>query len=169
MLTGSPACSLLLLFHKQDNCLALVGSSKAGKAVQQAAAAVLLRLVQGLQQSLATYQDPKLAASEYSDAAAAAAAAAAVGKPAVPADLFSCLKPAVPAGGTGPLAGFREAAKALAAAQAPLLDPSCPNSYPQLPLPDIGPDAVWRLPAGALQGARVDVTAAVASICLQVG
>lgn len=157
---------------QQDNCLALVGDSKAGRAVQQAAAAALLQVVQGLKQSLLRYQDPQLASSEYSDAAAAAAAAAAAGGP-VPTDLASCLNPLGPkpleaAGGAWPLAGFREAAKALAAAQAPLLDPSCPNSYPQLLLPDLGPDAAWRLPAGALQGARVDVTAAVASICLQV-
>lgn len=146
-----------------------MGSSTASKAVQQAAATVLLRLVQGLQQSSTTYKDPELSASEYSDAAAAAAAAAAAGN-AASTDLFSCLRISAAAGSSaGPSGGFREAAKALAAAQAPLLDPSCPNSYPQLMLPDIGPDAVWRLPAGALEGTRVDVTAAVASICLQVG
>lgn len=149
----------------QDNCLALMGSTKAGRAVQQAATTALLQLVQGLKHSLLRYQDPQLAASEYSDAAAAAAATAAAGGPA-PTDLASCLNPLVPKPSAA--AGFREAAKALAAAQAPLLDPSCPNSYPQLLLPDLGPDAVWRLPTGALQGARVDVTATVASICLQV-
>lgn len=158
--------------HLQDNCLALVGSSKASRAVQQAAAAALLQLTRGLAQSLAAVTDPELCRSEYGDAAAAAAEAAATGKP-VPLDLTSCLNApgstAAGAAGSGPLAGFKEAAKALAAAHAPMLDPSCPNSYPQLPLPELCPDTVWRLPAGALQGAVVDVTAAVASICLQVG
>lgn len=158
--------------HLQDNCLALVGSIKASRAVQQAAAAALLQLTRGLQQSLAAVTDPELCRSEYGDAAVAAAKAAATGKP-VALDLTSCLNPpgstAAAAAGSGPLAGFKEAAKALAAAYAPMLDPSCPNSYPQLPLPELCPDTVWRLPAGALQGAVVDVTAAVASICLQVG
>lgn len=147
--------------------------------MQQAAAAALLQLIKGLNQSLQTYQNPELAHSEYGDAAAAAAEAAATGKP-VPTDLTSCLNPLSQAGssevgstGSGPgaswpLAGFREAAKTLAAVQAPMLDPSCPSSYPRLALPDLGPDAVWKLPAGALQGAVVDLTAVVASICLQV-
>lgn len=134
---------------------------------------MLLQLVRGLKHSLMLYQSPDLGHSEYGDAVAAAAAAAAAGK-AVPRDIMSCLDPYTSASGAaggsaGPLAGFREAAKALAAAQAPMLDPSCPNSYPRLLLPDLGPDAVWKLPAGALAGAAVDVTAAVTSICLQVG
>lgn len=140
--------------------------------MQQAATAVLLQLVRGLKHSLLLYQSLDLGHSEYGDAVAAAAAAAAAGK-AVPTDILSCLDPYTSALGPakglgGPVAGFREAAKALATAQAPMLDPSCPNSYPLL-LPDLGPDAVWKLPAGALAGAAVDVTAAVTSICLQVG
>jgi hypothetical protein len=158
----------------QDNCLALVGSSKASSAVQQAACAVLLQLVKGLKQSVHMYQSAELAYSEYGDAAAAAAQAAATGNP-IPTDLTSYLNPCASASGFAPgvgftrhSAGFTDAVKALAAAQAPMLDPSCPNSYPQLMVPDLGAEAVWRLPAGALQGAVVDVTAVVASICLQV-
>jgi hypothetical protein len=142
--------------------------------VQQAACAALLQLVKGLKQSVHMYQSTELARSEYGDAATAAAAVAAKGKP-ITTDFASCLPPyasasgLAPGGGfTGHSAGFMDAAKALAAAQAPVLDPSCPNSYPQLILPDLGADAVWRLPAGALQGAEVDVTAVVVSICLQV-
>jgi hypothetical protein len=73
--------------------------------------------------------------------------------------------------------GGAAAAAALAAARAPVLDPSCPNCYPQLPMPDDGmlgsaaaSEAQWRLAGAALwdQQQCVDVTAAVNSICLQV-
>ena len=167
-----------------------MGSSKASRAVQQAASSVLSQLITGLKHSLLLYNDPQLAHSQYGDALAAVAAAAAAGK-FPPADLLSSLHPEAAvaaaaagvagtgaAGVSGALAGFREAAQTLAAAQAPLLDPSCPNSYPQLPLPDVGtPDNLWRLTAAAAagggggwaeQGQVVDVTAAVVSICLQV-
>jgi hypothetical protein len=61
-----------------------------------------------------------------------------------------------------------------------VLDPSCPNCYPQLPMPGddmlststaAGAEAQWRLARVGLweQQQCVDVTAAVNSICLQVG
>jgi len=172
---GGVQLLLVCAVWTQDNCLALMGSSKVSRAVQQAASGVLLQLVQGLQQSLQLYNNPELARSEYADALASAAAAAAAGEP-LPTDLTSWLNPFADTAagnggcGSGVLAGFKDAAKTLAAAQAPLLDPSCPNSYPQLPLPDAGVTAAWGMQGVGLQqqGEVVDVTAAVTSICLQV-
>lgn len=178
IVTSSVLLLLVCAVWTQDNCLALMGSSKVSRAVQQAASGVLLQLVQGLQQSLQLYNNPELARSEYADALASAAAAAAAGEP-LPTDLSSWLNPFANTaagnggGGSGVLAGFKDAAKTLAAVQAPLLDPSCPNSYPQLPLPDVGVTAAWGLQGGGLQQQQqrevVDVTAAMTSICLQVG
>lgn len=155
--------------------------------MQQAAAAVLLQLVNGLKHSLALAHHPELARSEYGDSIAAAAAAAAAGVPGAaaaaagsPAPDPDCSAGPPFVGSSSLLAaaklvpGFSAAAHALAAANTPVLDPSCPNSYPQLPLPDdsgAGADGAWGL-AGAAGGMweqqRVDVTAAATSICLQV-
>lgn len=152
----------------QDNCLALLSSSRYSTAVHQAAAAVLLQLLTGLKSSLALAQHPELAHSEYGDtlardtAAAANRSVAALGAAAD--DSSSSMLAAaklVPA--------FGAAARALAAAKAPVLDPTCPNSYPQLPQPQSGPDTPWQLPLNVVKHQRVDVTAAVNSICLQVG
>ena len=69
-----------------------MGSSKASRAVQQAASSVLSQLITGLKHSLLLYNDPQLAHSQYGDALAAVAAAAAAGK-FPPADLLSSLHP----------------------------------------------------------------------------
>jgi hypothetical protein len=159
--------------NAQDNLLALVGSSRASYSVRSAAAGVLAQLLHSLKQSLALQQCPRLAHSQFGDTLAAEAAAEAAGAPRQPQQQ------------RGAMAGFTAAAKALAAATAPTVDPSCPNSYPQLVLPADGVTdagvgsaaaasaAAWRLlplaPSCADAAAVVDVTAAVNSICLQVG
>jgi hypothetical protein len=176
---------LVSIHGAQDNCLALVGSSKACRRVQGAAAEALRALLHSLKLSLALQHCPELAHSEFGDALAAAAAADTAGVPSAHLHAATRQQQQQQAGG---LKGFAAAAAALAAAKAPLVDPSCPNSYPQLQMPAdgvaaasagaaaAGTAAVWRLlpPDVVLTGgvderaAVVDVTAAVNSICLQV-
>jgi hypothetical protein len=184
---------MCLLLPVQDNCLALLSSSRSSRAVQQAAAAVLLQLITGLKASIVLASHPELAHSEYGDGLAATAAATAAGIP------ETNLGPSAAQGGQGDAAaagvsndssrsflaaarlapGGAAAAAALAAARVPVLDPSCPNCYPQLPMPDdslygstagAAYEAQWRLAGASLWDAQqhVDVTAAVNSICLQV-
>lgn len=156
----------------QDNCLALLSSSRYSKAVHQAAAAVLLQLITGLKSSLALAQHPELAHSEYGDSIIRDTAAAAAGVPSSSA--LASLGTADNSSSSMLVAAklvpaFGAAARALAAAKAPVLDPTCPNSYPQLPQPQSGPDTPWQLPLTVVEDQWVDITAAVNSICLQVG
>lgn len=161
----------------------MVSGSRFSKTVHQAAADVLLQLLTGLQRSLALAQHPEFAHSEYGDSftatlPAAAAAAAGIhpqiphlpksehpsGSAAAPIDNSSSMLAAAKL-----IPGYTAAAKALAAAKAPVFDPTCPNTYPQLPMPQSGVDSPWQLPVSVMENQRVDVTAAVNSICLQVG
>uniref|UniRef100_A0A383WNT2 Rotatin N-terminal domain-containing protein n=1 Tax=Tetradesmus obliquus TaxID=3088 RepID=A0A383WNT2_TETOB len=184
-----PAEALLQRQSILDNCLALLSSSRSSRAVQQAAAAVLLQLVTGLKASLALASHPELAHSEYGDGLASSTAAAAAGVAGAQAGQAGAPAAAAAAGGSSDSSrsflaaarlapGGAAAAAALAAARAPVLDPSCPNCYPQLLMPDEGmfsstaaaADAQWRLAGAALlqQQQCVDVTSAVNSTCLQV-
>ncbi|KAI8476101.1 MAG: hypothetical protein J3K34DRAFT_513946 [Monoraphidium minutum] len=142
-----PAEALLQRQSLLDNTLALLASPKSPRAVQTAAAELLLCLVAGLQRSLALARDPELSASAYaagrrSGGGLAGAAAAAGG--ARPGDMLQSL-----------LASVRGA------------DPTCAASHPPLPLPPAAPGDAWRALAGE-GGERVDVTSAVHSIVLQV-
>jgi hypothetical protein len=158
--------------------------------VQQAAAAVLLQLVTGLKASLALASHPELARSEYGDSLACTAAATAAGVAGADAAAAQGDQDtAATAGGSNVSRSFLAAARlapgggaaaaALAAARAPVLNPSCPNCYPQLPMPGddmlsgttaAAAEAQWRLAGVGMweQQQCVDVTAAVNSICLQV-
>lgn len=135
----------------QDNALALLASPKASRGVQSLAAELLLRLLAGLQRSLAAAADPELAASAYgaspqqADARAEAVTAAAASAPpgAAQGELLQQL-----------LAGVRGA------------EPTCADSYPPLPLPPAGLADAWRLLPGQAREA-VDITSAVHSIVLQ--
>lgn len=125
--------------------------------MQSGAAALLRRLMEGLQRSLALASDPELAVSAYSasgaidvgagDAAAAAAAAAQRG---------------------GDKAGAPDGEllqQLLAAVRGS--DPTVADSYPELPLPPAGLADAWRMLPGQEQE-RVDVTSIVHSVVLQV-
>ncbi|KAF8060057.1 hypothetical protein HT031_004996 [Scenedesmus sp. PABB004] len=180
-----PAEALLARQSVLTNVLALLASKRASRDVQRAASGVLLQLLVGLKHSLALAAHPELARSEFGDARASEAAAAAAGMlpggdggDAAAGALAAWRPPGVArpgSSGAGSLLaaarlapGGGAAAAALAAARAAMFDPSCPITYPQLPLPDAGPEAAWAgLACGDDEAQRVDVTAAVISICLQ--
>eukprot|EP00775_Hariotina_reticulata_P004393 gene4393-4646_t len=170
----------------EDNILALVSSSRSSREVQQAAAALLLQLITGLKVSLALARHPELAHSQFSDRNTASISGSsregfeyqqATG-------LTATAGPAGKANGSNsssrvqPIPSFTAAAASLAAMQMAAVDPTCPNSYPYLPMPDDmgglegvlaqGSGGCWQLQGllGAEQQ-QVDVTAAVVSILLQ--
>jgi hypothetical protein len=174
----------VLFWLPQDNVLALVSSSRSSRTVQQAAAALLLQLVAGLKASLALARHPELAHSQFRDSSSSSSSSSS--SRAGFADQAT-----VTTAMTGPASkgnfssgstkvqnvpSFTAAAATLAAMQMPPIDPTCPNSYPRLPMPDDVEGLVeqnsgscWQLPGllGAEQQ-QVDVTAAVVSILLQV-
>ena len=154
-----PAEALLQRPGLLESALALLASPTVCREARAGAAELLLRLLLGLQRSLALARDPELAASAYAMSGAAPAAAGV----AVPGEAAAAgSRAGAPQHGGGEL--LRELVAGVRGA-----DPTCADSHPPLPLPPAGLADAWRqLPGQAERGAqRVDVTAAVHSIVLQ--
>lgn len=148
-------------FTTQDNTLALLSSPKASRAVQSAAADLLLRLMTGLQRSIALSHHPELSRSACSLQGSRPAASALPGA-ASQASYPAASQGAELAAGAGRGALLQELLTSVRGS-----DPTCPDSYPPLALPPAGLADTWRVLPGQ-ERERVDVTAAVHSIVLQV-
>lgn len=144
----------------QDNTLALLASPKSSRAVQSSAAELLLRLLAGLQRSLALAADPELARSAYGDDVTNGGDDVTRGGGGAGAGAWQ----AAGAGAAAPRAGDM-VQQLLASVRG--ADPTCPDSYPRLPLPPAGAADAWRALAAGEEDV-VDVTSAVHSIALQV-
>ncbi len=144
---------------RQDNTLALMSSPKSSRAVQTAAAELLLRLITGLQRSIALSHDPELSASAYGTSESNTSSSNGAGA------------------GSSSDGGRNGGGSSSAAQQGEMLqqlmasvrgsDPTCTDSYPSLPLPPAGLSDAWRMLPGQ-EREVVDVTSVVHSIVLQV-